>query len=78
MGEIKSLSIDFEMLLALVPNPYIVLDRSLRIAWMNEAYCVRRATCDVRRATCAGARILSVNPFSQPSHAIPPRKVTAC
>jgi hypothetical protein len=50
MGEIKSVSIDFEMLLALVPNPYIVLDRSLRIAWMNEAYL--RATCDVRRATC--------------------------
>ena len=29
---------DFEALLARSPNPYVVLDRDLRIVWMNDAY----------------------------------------
>ncbi|RZI76957.1 MAG: PAS domain S-box protein [Pseudomonas sp.] len=32
------MSIDFEALLAGSPNPYVVLDPSLKIVWMNEAY----------------------------------------
>ncbi len=32
------LPIDLEALFSLSPNPYIVLDRDLKIAWMNEAY----------------------------------------
>jgi two-component sensor histidine kinase len=30
--------IDFERLLSKSPNPYVLLDRDLRIAWMNDAY----------------------------------------
>jgi PAS domain S-box-containing protein len=30
--------IDFEALFARSPNPYVVLDRDLKIIWMNEAY----------------------------------------
>ena len=30
--------IDFETLFAASPNPYVVLDRSLTIGWMNDAY----------------------------------------
>lgn len=32
------MSIDFEALFALSPNPYIVVDRNLDIAWLNDAY----------------------------------------
>ncbi len=32
------ISIDFESLFASSPNPYVVLDSSLRLVWMNEAY----------------------------------------
>jgi PAS domain S-box-containing protein len=30
--------VDFEALLANSPNPYVLLDRELRLVWMNEAY----------------------------------------
>jgi PAS domain S-box-containing protein len=32
------IQIDFEALFARSPNPYVVLDRTLTIVWMNEAY----------------------------------------
>ncbi len=51
------------MLLALAPNPYIVLDSSLRIAWMNEAYL--RATMR-RREDILGQHIFTAFP-SDPS-----------
>ena len=37
-GKPRSLPLDFEALLALSPNPYVLLDRDLRIVWMNDAY----------------------------------------
>lgn len=32
------MSIDFEALFSISPNPYVVLDTDLRMVWMNEAY----------------------------------------
>ncbi|MEQ7873994.1 HWE histidine kinase domain-containing protein [Sphingomonas sp. ASV193] len=32
------MQIDFEALLAAAPNPYVLLDAGLRIAWMNDSY----------------------------------------
>jgi len=42
------IQIDFEALFARSPNPYVVLDSDLRIAWMNDAYL--RATMRDRAA----------------------------
>lgn len=74
MHKIKSVSIDFEVLLALAPNPYIVLDRSLRIAWMNEAYL--RATMR-RREDIVGQPIFTAFPSdpSTESHRLLTRKI---